>query len=330
MVVVNKEVAEKHQQKKTKRPKCLVFFCGGGLTSGAFIDEEYDVIGGIDYDDHAEEVYKLNFPKCIFLNATIRELTVEKICEAFGIEPGDIDVIQISAPCPGISSMGDGVQLAAINELTIVATALAFALKPKVVLYEQVKNLTRKDMSVLFGIIWSFLKRSAPNYNMDAMVLNSWLYGDPQTRERLFLMCVRQDVGEPMWPDAVPVDQRRLIRDVLPDAEYMVNNNYGKRSYFPDQPAPTVIGGPDFTMFNGFEEVELQPRDYARFMGVPDWFQLVGPVTSQKLVIGNGVPWNVTRSLAIVIRDYVLDGDEPDGPKPDTTVLLLPAPVINS
>lgn len=303
MVVTKKKITKENPQQET----CLVFCCGGGITTGAIKEEGYNVLGGVDTWGFAQEIYEKNYPDCKFLKKSLRELTPEMLCEEFGIVPGEIGMIQISNPCTGVSSLGEGEQLSAVNDLFFVATALAFALNSKVVLFENVKNLTRGDMNMLFGMFWAFLQRAGVNYNMDAMVLNSWLYGDPQSRERIFIMCVRKDVGHPVWPETVPLGQRTYIRDVLPEAEYVVNYSYGKRIYQPYQPAPTIVGGPCLTVYEGETERDLTPREYARFMGIPDWYILEGSVSNQKLLIGNGVTWGVTRSLAAVIRDRVLN-----------------------
>lgn len=292
--------------KNENKPTALVFCCGGGLTTGAIKDAGYNVLGGIDNWGYAEQMYRINYPECKFINRSLRELTPTKICEEFGIVPGEIDLIQISNPCTGASSLGEGEPMAAVNDLFFVCTLLAFALNPKVVLFENVKNLVSESMAVLLGMFYSFLKRAGVNHNMQAMILNSWLYGDPQARERVFIMCVRKDMGHPAWPETIPFEQRKYIRDVIPEAEYVVNRSYGKRVYHPYQPAPTIVGHPDLTVYDGEKDRRVTPREYARFMGVPDWYKLEGSVSDQQLLLGNGVPWNTTKRICSMIRVSVL------------------------
>lgn len=302
------------KSKVKKRPTALVFCCGGGLTSHALKEEGYDVLGGIDYEDFAEKVYTANFPDAKFLKESVRALTPKRICEEFNIVPGEIDCIQISNPCTGASTLGDGESMEAVNDLFFVCTALAFALQPRVVIYENVTGLTRKNMAVLLGMFWAFLQRAAVGYNIDAMILNSWLYGDPQLRDRVFFMCVKKEIGVPVWPETIPLHQRKYIRDVIPDSEYLYSRNYGPKVYYNYSPAPTIVAHPDLQVYDGFTQRPVTPREYAGLMGLPDSFILdVGiGVALQAKVLGNGVPWNVMRKIAATVRRHILKYPEPD------------------
>jgi len=90
---------------------------------------------------------------------------------------------------------------------------VGFELNAKTVVYENVKGLTNIGMAPLFGMIYSFIQRAAPDYIIEAKVLNAHTFGDPQARERIFIQATR--VGRPVWPDTVPVDQRKVLADVF-------------------------------------------------------------------------------------------------------------------
>lgn len=297
-----KNVGEKPQRKLTT----LIFCCGIGLTSVALKIAGYEVVGVIDISEYVEKIYKLNFPRVKFMRASLRALTPEMICEYFGIQIGEIDLIQISNPCTGVSTTGECEAFHEVNDLFFVATKLAFALEPKAVVYENVKGLTLSNMSVLFGMIYTFIKKAAPNYHVSAKVLNSFLFGDAQSRERVFIQCTQKELGRPVWPDPVPVGQRKTIKDIIPEAEYLVSTNYGKRIYFPDMPAPTITGHANFKIFDGEKNRDVTPIEYAQFMGLSKDFILEGSISDQILAIGNGVCIGVMTMLAKVIGEELL------------------------
>ena len=304
-----------HCKSKKDKLKALVFFSGYGLASYAFSQEGYDVIGGIEYNQIAAESYLANFPDSKVLVKSTRELTGRKIMVFFKIKPGDVWVIEIGFPCPKISSTGPREQFHAMNDQVFVATKLALALKPKVILYENVPNITSEAMSVLLGMIRSFLQNYAPEYRCEARVLDSWLYGDYTSRPRWYMMLVHEDYGYPKWPEPLPESQRPVIRDFLPNAKWIHTKNFGDRYMLPHQPVSTITGHCDFKkldMDTG-EKRLLTVRERATAMGLPDDFILLGTQEQQGLGVGNGNAIMVTRKLARCIREILEDGG-PAGP----------------
>lgn len=298
-----KIVGEKPQHRRT-----TLIFCGGiGMTSLALKQADYEVVGVIDVSKYAEKIYKLNFPDVNFMCASLRELTPEMICDYFDIKPGEVDLIQISNPCTGVSTTGECESFHEVNDLFFVATKLAFALEAKVVVYENVKGLTLSNMSVLFGMIYWFIKKAAPNYYISAKILNSFLFGDAQSRERVFIQCTLKELGRPVWPSPAPLGQRKFIKDIIPEAEYLVSTNFGKRIFYPDMPVPTVTGHPNFEIYDGEDTRNVKPVEYAQFMGLPKDFILEGSIADQNLAIGNGVCIGVMRMLAEVISEELFN-----------------------
>lgn len=297
----NLEIGHRAQQD----PSCLVFCCGTGTTSLALKEEGFNIVGAIDKWDYARQIYQLNFPDTPFIEESVRALTPITIRRRLEFYD-DLDVIQISNPCTGVSTSGKRELFSAVNDLFFVCTRLAFALKPKVIIYENVTGLTNKDAETLFAMVYNFIKRSASDYSVEARILNAHLYGDPQARERIFIQCVRKDVGTPVWPEQTPENKRKVIGDVLEDVSWLVNKDFGYRMYLPHEPAPTVTGNANMVVHDGEQERPLNPREYARLMGLPDTFKLEGAINKQKLGIGNGVCVGVMRALSACIRDHLL------------------------
>ncbi len=280
----------------------LIICSGIGLTSCAFKKAGYKIVGAIDNWAYAMSIYLKNFPGVSTLLASVRSLSVQSLSEKLNWHEGFVpDLIQISNPCTGVSTSGERELFSAVNELFFVCIRLAFGLKPKVIVFENVVGLTHSNATVLFAMVMSFIEKEGEEYHVEARILNAANYGDPQARERIFIQCVRKDVGKPVWPEPFKMEQFKTIRDVIPDAEYLVNPEYGSRLYLPDQPAPTVTGHARFTVYNGEVTRQVTPREYARFMGLPDSFELEGSISNQILGLGNGVCVGVMEAIASVI-----------------------------
>ena len=63
--------------------------------------------------------------------------------------------------------------------------------KPKVILLENVKNLKAHNGGATFNVISTVLKNL--NYNIYYKVLNAKNFGLPQNRERIAIVCIRED-----------------------------------------------------------------------------------------------------------------------------------------
>ncbi len=291
--------------------KALVLCCGHGLVSEALRQAGYKLLGGIDTSEASQEVYKLNFPNSKFLLKSIRELDVQTICDEFKIQPGEIDFTEISNPCTDTSTTGEQVLFSATNDLYFVAAKLAIQLRSKVILFENVKALSEKKMNILLAMLNAILKREGADYWIDTVVLDSHLYGDSQSRSRVFIQMTLKSLGKPVWPIPVNVSKRKNISDVIPNAEYLVSTNFGERIYYPHEPAPTITAHPNLKVFDQDGLRKVSTIELADFMGLPKNFQLTGSIASQELGLGNGVCVNVMREIVSRIKNCVLDLEKP-------------------
>jgi len=285
----------------TQKIKVLIFFSGFGLSSYAFKKEGYEVMG-IEYLDKACEVYRANLPEAKLIEKSTRELTPALIREELGVEPGEIEVAQISFPCTKLSKTGLQEMFHATNDQWFVSTKLALELGIKIILWENVPAICDENFRPILSIMNSFLKRYAPDYKYECRVLDSRLYGDFSSRPRFLLMAVHKSVGSnPIWPKVVPPSERRVIEDLFPEAVVVNSSNFGVRSYMPHQHLPTITGHPSMEIDDGKKVRQFTPRDYANAMGLPEDFNLLDGVISiqdQKLGIGNGMCISITRALA--------------------------------
>ena len=98
-----------------------------------------------------------------------------------------IDLFVGGSPCQSFSSVGSKAGLEdARGTLFYEYARLVSEIKPKVFIYENVRNLINHDN----GNTWNIIKRifESLGYNIYYSVLNSSDYGIPQTRRRLFVI----------------------------------------------------------------------------------------------------------------------------------------------
>src|SRR5438128_2236034 len=131
---------------KTSQPTSLVLFAGIGLVSYVLKMLGFMSKGAIDYADIPRESYAANFPDIKFWQKSVREISAKSICKHFNIRPWLLDLIQVSSPCTGWSSTGLFNPFHEANELFFIGLFLAFQLKPRVILFENVEGVTWEKM----------------------------------------------------------------------------------------------------------------------------------------------------------------------------------------
>ena len=87
--------------------------------------------------------------------------------------------------------------------------------RPRLAIYENVKNITGKRFKVTFDLFIAELE--SYGYNVYWKVLNAKDYGVPQSRERVYVVAIRKDWdnGKFHFPDPEPLDT--AMQDLLED-----------------------------------------------------------------------------------------------------------------
>ena len=78
----------------------LDLFCGAGGLSLGFKMANFDIVGGIDFDQEALDTHKLNFKDGFHFCGDISELDDEFVLENFD---GKVDIVIGGPPCQGFS-----------------------------------------------------------------------------------------------------------------------------------------------------------------------------------------------------------------------------------
>lgn len=305
--------------------------CGGSSLG-------YQLAGGkvllaVEFDDHAVECYRLNFPDTKIFHGDIAKLSVENTLKMTDLKSGELDIFDGSPPCQGFSTAGKRDLQDTRNQLFVEYCRLLRGLKPKVFVMENVSGMVKGKMKLIFYEIIRELR--ACGYKTKAMLLNAKYFNVPQSRERLIFVGVRNDFGfEPHFPK--PNNHPIAVKNVLPNktTEYapILKDKYGKlwpkippgksAAYVigkgfnscvklnPNKPSPTL---PKLNQGNGFATIAhwKEPRSLtineAKIIAsFPSWFELTGKYQEQWARIGNSVPPNFMRAIAECIYDNIL------------------------
>ena len=306
-----------------QKPRGIVLFGGGGVSTCGLLPH-FNICANVEYWNVAADAYRANYPDSHVFEQSIRGLTVDEILDKLGYKKGDIEFAQISDPCVEKSITGKQRLWHATNDLGYVGLKVALDLGVKAILCEQVDSLTHDNLAVLWSMTLAVIERYASNYHVEARILNSHNYGDNTARSRLFIQLIRKDVGFPKWPVPIPLHERGCIGKFLNGVDYVVDTNFSTRTMPPDLPLCTVTAHPALQkrVSSTGELVDLTPRDLARATGLPDEYLLLGSISNQKKIIGNGIPFRVTEALAKCIADVIKEADAT--PVDAATPKLLP------
>ena len=136
-----------------------------------------------EWDKHCQTVYKKNFNETPSGDIT-------------SIKEKDIpshDIICAGFPCQAFSISGKQKGFEdARGTLFFDIARIAKHHKPKLMILENVKNFARHNKGKTLGTVLSILNEI--DYHVEYKVLNASMFGVPQARKRIFLVCIRKDL----------------------------------------------------------------------------------------------------------------------------------------
>jgi DNA (cytosine-5)-methyltransferase 1 len=180
----------KRTAKKPKKPTAFDCFAGCGGMSQGFKQSGFKVLGAIEIDRDAADVYKLNHPKTEVWTRNIQRVYGTAILKKLGLKKGQLDLLGGCPPCQGFSTLrtynGGRRVRDKQNNLIFEFQRLVRALKPKRVMLENVPALHVNRRLKKFR---TALEKAG--YTVVVDVLNVADYGVPQRRRRLVLLASR-------------------------------------------------------------------------------------------------------------------------------------------
>lgn len=212
--------------------------------------------------------------------------------------------------------------------------------KPKVVFMENVKNFASHDKGKTLQVVKATMEELG--YSFNYKVLNATDFGIPQKRERIYMVCFRNDLNCGHFNFPKPFSLSKHVEDFLLNDESMVSNLYvekpdpyysakndtkidnkpirlgivnkgrqGERIYSIKGIAITLSanGGGVFAKTGGYlingKPRRLHPRECARLMGFPDTYKIAENRNQAYKQFGNSVVLDVLQYIAIEIGKKV-------------------------
>jgi DNA (cytosine-5)-methyltransferase 1 len=326
-----------------KQPTVISTFAGCGGSSLGYKLAGFHELLAVEWDDNAVETFKLNFPGVPVYHGDIGKLTGAECMKLAGVRVGELDVFDGSPPCQGFSTAGKRRFDDPRNSLFKEFARLLVELQPKVFVMENVTGMVKGYMKQAYLTIIATLRDCG--YRCKGEVLNAMYFNVPQSRERVIIIGVRNDLDiEPTHPkpqtrpmpaaaaissveqDETLVEARRLQKYEV--GKWVVKCKPGEQaskyhprgSFFnaaripldrPSQTIPKTGGFSEASLCHHSELRYLTRPELKRLGSFPDSFQMIGNLQNAYNRIGNSVPPNLMRAIAEHIRREILDKVQP-------------------
>lgn len=184
------------------KPTAISIYSGGGGLDLGFHKSGYDILFSTDFWQPACDTLKKNSPKTKVVCADIRKLDFKKILSEINVK--EIDCLIGGPPCPAYSKSRfyrkeKKRALADENSFTLFEYFRAIReIMPKTFLFENVHGFVYKPHIDAFNYLK--LESEKLGYKLYYKVINTALYGVPQTRERFLCVGVRKDLPDFVYP----------------------------------------------------------------------------------------------------------------------------------
>ena len=302
----------------------------GGFREGLNRAGGFSCVGHCEIDKYADRSYRAIF-----------NTEGEWFCnDAKKIRPEELpefDLLCGGFPCQAFSVAGkrQGFEDAR-GTLFFDVARIVKAKRPKVVFMENVKNFATHDDGKTLEVVKGTMEELG--YKFYQKVLNAVDYGVPQKRERIYMVCFRNDLEINDFKYPKTFELTRHVEDFLLEDEEMVKDLYvdrpdtyyngvednqysnksirlgivnkggqGERIYSTKGIAITLsaYGGGVFAKTGGYlingKTRKLHPRECARIMGYPDSYKICKSANQAYKQFGNSVVIDVLQLIAVEI-----------------------------
>lgn len=316
------------------KPTVISTFAGTGGSSLGYHWAGFRELLAIDFDAHAVQCFKLNFPMVPVWHKSVTDVKGQDILEFCKIDRGDLDVFDGSPPCQGFSKAGSRIVKDPRNDLFVQYVRLVDELQPKVFVMENVSGMAKGKMKGKFIEIITTLK--SLNYEVKAKQMNAMYYGVPQSRERIIFIGVRKDLNKhPVFPapNNELITCRKALEGVEPNEIHPLTDKYGLLwpRLKPGQNAAVILGTgqnscvilnptrpactlPKMQGGKGFATIchwnaprAIAINEAKRLCSFPDDWKLVGKYSEQWARLGNAVMPKFMQAIAETIKNDIIN-----------------------
>lgn len=287
----------------------------------------FEHLAVVEIDHHACNTLRTNRPQWNVIEQDLLDW------DPVGYE--GVDLLAGGVPCPPFSKAGRQLGAADERDLFPRAIELVGAIRPKVVMLENVRGL----LDVVFQTYRSEVEQQlkALGYRPGWRLFNASDFGVPQLRPRVVFVAVREDIGDLFeWPIPDPQVTAPTVGETL--RHLMAANGWEGADEWARQAntiAPTLVGGskrhggPDLgptrarrawealgvdgkTLadtapepgFTGMPRLTVEMA--ARIQGFPPEWQITGRKTNAYRQVGNAFPPPVAKAVGEQIKKAIL------------------------
>jgi DNA (cytosine-5)-methyltransferase 1 len=322
------------------KPTVISTFAGCGGSSLGYQMAGFHELLAVEWDQNAVDTFRLNFPDVPVYHGDIAKLTGAECMRLAGIEKGALDVLDGSPPCQGFSTAGKRKFDDPRNSLFKEYARLLNELQPKVFVMENVTGMVKGCMKQAYLTIIKTLRDCG--YKAKGEVMNAMYFNVPQSRERVIIIGVREDLGiEPSHPKPLnkPISvnialhgvqnrtfcntdysKHRRGEHVLKDLIAMIKPGENATNYLngggfsmqrldKNKPSPTIqktFPGSKINLIHFEENRQITIEEAKRLATFPDYFKFIGEYRNQWARIGNSVPPNLMKAIAEHIKINIL------------------------
>lgn len=167
-----------------------------------------------EWDEFAQKTYRANYKDKFEIAGDITQIKEQDI--------PSFDICLAGFPCQAFSLAGkhggfnDDYHGRCRGTLFLDVARICEYHKPKVIFCENVKGLVIHDRGRTFKVITETFE--SLGYKVFSKVLNSKDFGVPQNRERIYIVCFRNDIAPETFEFPEGTDSTKTIRDILDDA----------------------------------------------------------------------------------------------------------------
>ena len=289
-------------------------FCGCGGLSLGFEKAGFSVVAGYDNWPAAINVYRENF------NHPVNQIDLSNVEEASNhISAYNPDMIIGGPPCQDFSSAGLRNEDNGRGNLTISYAKIISEVKPEWFVMENVSTITKTNKLIEARAIFK-----SAGYGLTQIILNAALCGVPQKRKRFFLVGKLGSSDNELLPYISQhlAKKEMTVKDYFGDKidiEYYYRHprSYARRGIFSvNEPSPTIRGvnrpipsgypiHPNDPVKNIKGVRPLTTIERSMIQTFPESYHFIGTKSEIEQMIGNAVPVNLGKFIAMAIRDYL-------------------------
>lgn len=288
------------------RPTVKSYFSGGGLMDLGLKIAGLEIIQSLEIDQVCVDTLKKNFDHKI-IASDIKDITV--------LSQPKSDVIVGTYPCTKYSAIADIHGTRTGDDLFLHFFRHLAIERPEAYVVENVPGMRK------FKVVMEAMTK-LPDYYLNIFCPVDALTWLPQKRERLILIGTKRRISitPPKWQRRVLLSE---IIESAPDMEIPQSVMNRLNGIYRDKPiisdpedsssyAPTCVA--HYAKYRSTRLVvdrthpnKVRPytvREYARLMGVPDWFEFSGTTNQAYKQIGNGVAVNMAEWVGSELMKY--------------------------